>query len=41
MIRERITRQDPHTPFWLGLLFALAICVPFWAAFTWLVGALA
>jgi hypothetical protein len=40
MIRERIPRQDPQTPFWVGLLLALAICVPFWAAFTWLVSGL-
>jgi hypothetical protein len=40
MIRERIPRQDPQPPFWVGVVLALAICVPFWAAFTWLVGGL-
>jgi hypothetical protein len=40
MIRERIPRQDPQTPFWVGLVLGLAICLPFWAAFTWLVAGL-
>jgi hypothetical protein len=40
MIRERITSQDRRQPFWVGLALALAICVPFWAAFTWLIAGL-
>lgn len=41
MIRHQLTKHDPQPPFWLNLLLALAICLPFWAAFTWLVAGLA
>jgi hypothetical protein len=40
-MRERTPRHDPQTPFWAGLVIALAISVPFWLAFTWLVAGLA
>jgi hypothetical protein len=40
MNRERVTRQSQQAPQWLGLVLAVAICLPFWAAFTWLVSGL-
>jgi hypothetical protein len=40
MTRERVTRQNQEAPSWVGLVIALAICVPFWGAFTWLVSGL-
>lgn len=40
MNRERITGQDPQPPSWVGLALAVAICVPFWAVFAWLVAGL-
>jgi hypothetical protein len=41
MIREQIPQHNPRRPVWVGLVVAVVICLPFWAAFTWLVAGLA